>query len=265
MQKRYWLLQTFALLLLAGLIALGALIICRIPAAMGGCSARLLLAVCLVCGLVFLLCLRRAGNDAEIEAALQAARREEQSALVQALRMQKHDFANHLQVIAGLAQLGKSERLLPYIQEIAAAGAGLNAYSAICQPEIKTVLLAKAYIAAARRRQLDLVAETDLAVFALDAEKFASYLGSVLDILLEETSESSGETDRFILYISEGHGFYEVTMSGERETIDRLARHQAVGAAIRREFGGTYEFVPLAGGEAKIVLRFPKLRRRGRE
>lgn len=108
MQKRYWLLQTFALLLLAGLIALGALIICRIPAAMGGCSARLLLAVCLVCGLVFLLCLRRAGNDAEIEAAVQAARREEQSALVQALRMQKHDFANHLQVIAGLAQLGKS-------------------------------------------------------------------------------------------------------------------------------------------------------------
>lgn len=37
-----------------------------------------------------------------------------------ALRSQRHGFLNHLQVIAGWLQLGKSERALQYLQRVAA-------------------------------------------------------------------------------------------------------------------------------------------------
>ena len=36
-----------------------------------------------------------------------------------ALRRQRHDFVNHLQVIHGLLQLGKVQRVLDYIDELA--------------------------------------------------------------------------------------------------------------------------------------------------
>lgn len=47
-------------------------------------------------------------NDSEI-----------QEAIVLALRKQRHDFINHLQVIHALLQLGKQQRALEYIDELA--------------------------------------------------------------------------------------------------------------------------------------------------
>ena len=40
-------------------------------------------------------------------------------AVTLALRRQRHDFINHLQVIYALAQLGKTQRVLDYIDELA--------------------------------------------------------------------------------------------------------------------------------------------------
>ena len=38
---------------------------------------------------------------------------------VELLRIQRHDFINHLQVIHALLQLGRSEKALTYIEELA--------------------------------------------------------------------------------------------------------------------------------------------------
>ncbi len=40
-------------------------------------------------------------------------------AVTLALRRQRHDFLNHLQVIYALVQLGKTQRALDYIDELA--------------------------------------------------------------------------------------------------------------------------------------------------
>jgi sensor histidine kinase regulating citrate/malate metabolism len=39
------------------------------------------------------------------------------SQLIRLLRMQRHDFINHLQVIHALVQLGRGEKALQYIEE----------------------------------------------------------------------------------------------------------------------------------------------------
>ncbi len=49
----------------------------------------------------------------------QMSESEIQKVVVQALRKQRHDFINHLQVIHGLLQLGKGQRALDYIDELA--------------------------------------------------------------------------------------------------------------------------------------------------
>lgn len=38
---------------------------------------------------------------------------------IELLRIQRHDFINHLQVIHALLQLGRSEKALKYIEELA--------------------------------------------------------------------------------------------------------------------------------------------------
>ena len=42
---------------------------------------------------------------------------EEYSQLIRLLRLQRHDFINHLQVIHALVQLGRSEKAIQYIEE----------------------------------------------------------------------------------------------------------------------------------------------------
>ncbi|MCE5284295.1 MAG: Spo0B domain-containing protein [Pelosinus sp.] len=39
--------------------------------------------------------------------------------LIRLLRLQKHDFINHFQVVHGLIQLGKIDRALQYIEDLA--------------------------------------------------------------------------------------------------------------------------------------------------
>lgn len=39
--------------------------------------------------------------------------------VIRLLRVQRHDFINHLQVIHGLLQLGRTERAVIYIEELA--------------------------------------------------------------------------------------------------------------------------------------------------
>lgn len=272
--------QILAALLFIGLALLFILVARYLPAAAAGRFLRLLLAVCLALNGVLFGCIAKLAKETStgVGAAVRAARMEEQSALVQALRVQRHEFANHLQVIAGLAQLGKSGRLLSYIQEIATSNAGLNAYGAVIQPEIKTVLLAKAYVAEACGLRLDLVTETDLADFPLDAGKVSSFLGCVLDSLLAQAEDSPERADGFTIQISENNGFFSIAVLGAQERLESFiraplppGRRQKVASPdlptaaewIRREFGGTLNFVAVSDGEAKIVLRFPKPQPRG--
>ncbi|MDD4601458.1 hypothetical protein SDC9_09018 [bioreactor metagenome] len=42
--------------------------------------------------------------------------------LVRLLRVQRHDFINHLQVIHAMLQLGRAEKALTYIEELAKDG-----------------------------------------------------------------------------------------------------------------------------------------------
>lgn|GEM_PF-6592502 len=266
MHKEASLLRRAAVLSLVGLVLLAILLIGCLRAGAAGWLVWVLLVICLGLNVRVLARIGKAGSGTgAIENAAEAARLDEQSSLVQALRVQRHDFANHLQVIAGLAQLGKSERLLAYIQEVAAESAGLNAYAALKQAEIRTALLAKAYVAEACRLHFDLVAETDLADFRLDPVKVSVFISRALDLLLAQAGEATEGADRFTLHLGEDTDLFSLAIFGQQEVLGRFTQTSpalpgglTVGDWLRSEFGGTLEFIPLSDGEAKVVLRFPK-------
>jgi sensor histidine kinase regulating citrate/malate metabolism len=39
--------------------------------------------------------------------------------LIRLLRLQRHDFVNHIQVVHGMLQLGKTEQAMQYIEDLA--------------------------------------------------------------------------------------------------------------------------------------------------
>ena len=61
--------------------------------------------------------------------------------LVKVIQVQRHDFMNHLQVISGLIQLGKTERVMEYINEICLNMQLMSTVNRVKIPEIAAALM----------------------------------------------------------------------------------------------------------------------------
>ena len=73
--------------------------------------------------------------------------------LLEVIQVQRHDFLNHLQVISGLLQLNKPERLKEYIDHITEEMKPLSAITRLKVPEIKAVILIA--LKEAKKHQID--------------------------------------------------------------------------------------------------------------
>lgn len=63
------------------------------------------------------------------------AKREE---MLKLLRLQRHDFINHIQVIQALIQLGKNDKALRYIDDMIKSPEMTGDLSALYEPPTKT-------------------------------------------------------------------------------------------------------------------------------
>lgn len=73
--------------------------------------------------------------------------------LLEVIQVQRHDFLNHLQVISGLMQLNKPERLKEYIEKIIEEMKPLSAVTRLNVPELKAVILIA--LKEAQKHQID--------------------------------------------------------------------------------------------------------------
>lgn len=80
-------------------------------------------------------------------------------ALIQFLRLQQHDFMNHIQVIHGYLQLNKAHKAMEYIEDIIVQKQNLSALYKLHDPEMAACLLSGLHKAAFH--QVDINIELD--------------------------------------------------------------------------------------------------------
>ncbi len=104
--------------------------------------------------------------------------------LTAALRAQAHEFANHLHVVSGLLELGRSDDAVRFVQRVGGGGplAPGRSPAGIDDPAVAALLLAK--VGAAHARGVAVVVEPSSTLGALDAaasEDLVTVLGNLVD------------------------------------------------------------------------------------
>lgn len=83
--------------------------------------------------------------------------------LLELIQIQRHDFLNHLQVISGLLQLNKFDRVREYIGQISMEMARLSKTARVNSPEVTAALLAGFNEASMSQIELELTVNSNLA------------------------------------------------------------------------------------------------------
>lgn len=153
--------------------------------------------------------LRLAKKESETEIAL--TRLEENKALVQALKVKQHDFANHIQVIHGLVYQGKTDQVKKYMKNITADLRVLDRLTGLKSPELAALIGKK--MTMSDMVKVDPVIETDLARLSVPGDKMVSILGNLLDNAIFAELHSPSKSNKKVslkIWGEEGNYLFQV-------------------------------------------------------
>ncbi|SHK34402.1 sensor histidine kinase [Paramaledivibacter caminithermalis] len=106
--------------------------------------------------------------------------------VIEALRAQKHDFHNHLNVITGLIQLEKGDEALRYIQKVAGGTTKMFSISAIGNPEVAAIICRKCAIAENKGIEVEFDIDCSLEDIAIDSVDICTVLFNLIDNAIYE-------------------------------------------------------------------------------
>lgn len=122
---------------------------------------------------------------------------------IQALRGQKHDFNNHLNVINGLIQLEHLDRAKDYIKKVTGSSSKTMSLSYVENPEIAAVLYKKAAIAESKSIEVDLDINTSMDNVSIDSVDLCSILFNLIDNAIHELDIYTDKEKVLTIEISE--------------------------------------------------------------
>lgn len=117
--------------------------------------------------------------------------------VIDALQGQKHDFNNHLNVLAGMLQLGRNKKALEYIFSISEKVEEVFSISKIKNVEIAATLYRKCAIAESKGIEVDLYIESDLEKLKIDPIDMSKILFNLIDNAVHEL-EKSQENEKIL-------------------------------------------------------------------
>lgn len=145
--------------------------------------------------------------------------------LLEVLRVQRHDFMNHLQVISGLLQLKKYDRAAEYIKEVAEKTAQDGMLGRLNCPEIISVILAAELKAGKQGISINGQIETGLGNGVKNSTIVAEIIKEMLDLALRSVEVSPCMDGSINFEISETAGEYHFQISFQcRETEATLGK-----------------------------------------
>lgn len=130
--------------------------------------------------------------------------------MIYALQGQKHDFKNHLNVIAGLLQLDKKENALEYIYGVSERVDSAFSVSKIENIEIAATLCRKCTIAENKGISIDLDISTTLENLDIDCIEISKVLFNLMDNAIYELEKSREEEKILTVHIGEQEDMYSI-------------------------------------------------------
>ncbi|MFZ5641284.1 MAG: Spo0B domain-containing protein [Bacillota bacterium] len=179
--------------------------------------------------------------------------------LLEVLRVQRHDFMNHLQIISGMIQLNKTDRVFGYIQELSREMSEAGRITALALPEAAAALLINSHRAVKRGVRLQMSISTNLAGCKLTGPAVADIIDHLVTAAVRETCGANcmpGEV--FVDIKEEGAGFTLAVsfvcgrdnFTGEHvEPLEELCREK--GAGLRCRWA--------ADGKVQLRAEIPKI------
>ena len=128
--------------------------------------------------------------------------------VIEALRGQKHDFHNHLNVLIGLIQLKNQDRALDYIQRVSGKTSEMFSISTVENPEVAAILYRKCAIAENKGISVELGINSDLEDIAVDSVDLCTVLFNLVDNAIYQLDKCRGGEKILSIDITEHGGEY---------------------------------------------------------
>lgn len=133
--------------------------------------------------------------------------------MLEIMAAQRHDFLNHLQVISGLVQMHKEQRVREYIAEVGQAITGLSKVGQLKLPEVTAVLFIAHYLAANAQVTVQFDIQADLAGCRVPGQKVGLVLEGLINQVLADLIPPKGDQSSLYVGISATQGGYLCVIS----------------------------------------------------
>ncbi len=150
--------------------------------------------------------LRLSKKEVEAEFTLLNLKKNEE--LLNVLRVQRHDFMNHIQVICGLAQLQKTSQMMSYISTLTDDMYTDSKLSGLTQIEFAACLIKKKSLATEQGIKFDIYIFSNLEKLRIPATKLVRVVGNLIDNAFFAVKEQSISNGQVLLKISEENSHY---------------------------------------------------------
>jgi hypothetical protein len=157
------------------------------------------------------------GIQSDKQAVLPIEELDSARALIHFLRIQQHDFMNHMQVIHGYLQLNKPQRAMEYIEDIITQKQNLSAIYKLADPEMAACLISGITKAAFHQVNLQLLLESQWFLRA-DSRRIAGLCAEILHIIIEMLAVLPGKTLRVRLLDSLAGHIFQLEIPGHADT-----------------------------------------------
>ncbi|GBF34869.1 signal transduction histidine kinase [Desulfocucumis palustris] len=181
--------------------------------------------------------------------------------MLEFISVQRHDFLNHLQVISGLVQLNKSDRVIDYIRQVCIDVERLSKVIHLKNPYVAAALLLGNHQAEMHQVVIDFNIQTDFEECAVPAGEMGSVLYEALSRAVNYLASPEISGRRIALSLAESDkkylcriSFPESPASGTRITRDVLTDMEK----LLSPFGGKVGLA-VSGGEGEIHIICPRM------
>lgn len=128
--------------------------------------------------------------------------------LLDVIQVQRHDFLNHLQVISGLSQLNKLDRIREYVVQVSLEITRMSLTTRVRVPEVTAALLTGFYDAAQYQIQFDLTVDSGLEHLAVPGPVAGDALESIFHCVTQALAGPEIPARRLGVAFSENGRYY---------------------------------------------------------
>ena len=157
--------------------------------------------------------------------------------LLQALKSQRHDFANNIQTIYGLIAIECYQEAKEYLERTIKEVKELSRVTGFKTPVVSALLQAKSSVAKSRDIDFEILPLSDLANLAVDYYDLSRILGNLLDNAFDAVAITSDEQRKVWINIHEDVTSYSFEIGNLGSPIPDELKHQIFEAGLSTKNG----------------------------